>query len=203
MNPNCIAQVSKAAGRALTATEIKKIDDQMDSAMRQLARQDPKGWQAKSMDTRVTEAAQMAMGNLKEAALRKAENAQRQVLKTAATESRIGDQARLHPEDKRAHGLVRDMERTGHYINGIKHLGNLAGSMLPADVWARFKRAQGHQVLYICATDEHGTPFRSYDALVQFANGKEAQDAAAVRFNAMNAQGDAGASTSDGRHHRA
>jgi methionyl-tRNA synthetase len=44
------------------------------------------------------------------------------------------------------------------YINGIKHLGNLAGSMLPADVWARFKRAQGHEVLYICATDEHGTP---------------------------------------------
>jgi len=44
------------------------------------------------------------------------------------------------------------------YINGIKHLGNLAGSMLPADVWARFKRGQGHEVLYICATDEHGTP---------------------------------------------
>lgn len=44
------------------------------------------------------------------------------------------------------------------YINGIKHLGNLAGSMLPADVWARFKRAQGHEVLFICATDEHGTP---------------------------------------------
>ncbi len=44
------------------------------------------------------------------------------------------------------------------YINGIKHLGNLAGSMLPADVYARFKRAQGHEVLYICATDEHGTP---------------------------------------------
>jgi methionyl-tRNA synthetase len=44
------------------------------------------------------------------------------------------------------------------YINGIKHLGNLAGSMLPADVYARFKRAQGHEVVYICATDEHGTP---------------------------------------------
>ena len=44
------------------------------------------------------------------------------------------------------------------YINGIKHLGNLAGSMLPADVYARFKRAQGDEVLYICATDEHGTP---------------------------------------------
>ncbi|GAM99183.1 methionyl-tRNA synthetase [alpha proteobacterium U9-1i] len=44
------------------------------------------------------------------------------------------------------------------YINGIKHLGNLAGSMLPADVHARFRRLQGHEVLYICATDEHGTP---------------------------------------------
>jgi methionyl-tRNA synthetase len=44
------------------------------------------------------------------------------------------------------------------YINGIKHLGNLAGSMLPADVYARFQRARGNETLYICATDEHGTP---------------------------------------------
>ena len=44
------------------------------------------------------------------------------------------------------------------YINGIKHLGNLVGSMLPADVYARFQRQRGHDVLYICATDEHGTP---------------------------------------------
>ncbi|MBI1366787.1 MAG: methionine--tRNA ligase [Alphaproteobacteria bacterium] len=44
------------------------------------------------------------------------------------------------------------------YINGIKHLGNLVGSMLPADVYARFERARGNEVLFICATDEHGTP---------------------------------------------
>lgn len=44
------------------------------------------------------------------------------------------------------------------YINGVKHLGNLAGSMLPADVYARFKRLLGDDVLYVCATDEHGTP---------------------------------------------
>ncbi|MFN4183596.1 MAG: methionine--tRNA ligase [Hyphomonas sp.] len=44
------------------------------------------------------------------------------------------------------------------YINGVKHLGNLAGSMLPADVYARVMRLQGHDVTYICATDEHGTP---------------------------------------------
>jgi methionyl-tRNA synthetase len=30
--------------------------------------------------------------------------------------------------------------------------------MLPADVYARFQRQQGHEVLFICATDEHGTP---------------------------------------------
>ncbi len=44
------------------------------------------------------------------------------------------------------------------YINGIKHLGNLVGSMLPADVYARFERARGNEVLFLCATDEHGTP---------------------------------------------
>src|SRR3954470_6271569 len=44
------------------------------------------------------------------------------------------------------------------YINGVKHLGNLAGSLLPADVHARFRRQSGDEVLFICATDEHGTP---------------------------------------------
>ena len=44
------------------------------------------------------------------------------------------------------------------YINGIKHLGTLVGSMLPADVFARFSRARGRETLFICATDEHGTP---------------------------------------------
>jgi methionyl-tRNA synthetase len=58
------------------------------------------------------------------------------------------------------------------YINGIKHLGNLAGSMLPADVYARFQRARGAEVLYICATDEHGTP-------AELAAAKAGQDVAA------------------------
>jgi len=44
------------------------------------------------------------------------------------------------------------------YINGIKHLGNLVGSQLPADAYARFMRARGNEVMFICATDEHGTP---------------------------------------------
>ncbi|RFB01609.1 methionine--tRNA ligase [Parvularcula marina] len=58
------------------------------------------------------------------------------------------------------------------YINGIKHLGNLVGSMLPADVYARYCRARGHEVAYICATDEHGTP-------AELAARKAGQDVAA------------------------
>ena len=44
------------------------------------------------------------------------------------------------------------------YINGIKHLGNLVGSQLPADLYARYLRGRGHEVMFLCATDEHGTP---------------------------------------------
>ncbi len=44
------------------------------------------------------------------------------------------------------------------YVNGVKHLGNLAGSLLPADIHARFRRQTGHEVLFVCGTDEHGTP---------------------------------------------
>lgn len=44
------------------------------------------------------------------------------------------------------------------YVNGVKHLGNLAGSILPADVHARFRRQRGDEILFICGTDDHGTP---------------------------------------------
>ena len=44
------------------------------------------------------------------------------------------------------------------YINGVKHLGTLVGSQLPADLHARYRRARGDEVLFVCATDEHGTP---------------------------------------------
>ena len=43
------------------------------------------------------------------------------------------------------------------YINGVKHLGTLVGSLLPADVFARFCRARGFETLAHCATDEHGS----------------------------------------------
>ncbi len=43
------------------------------------------------------------------------------------------------------------------YINGVPHLGHMVGCLLPSDIYARFMRMMGNEVLYICGTDEHGT----------------------------------------------
>jgi len=44
------------------------------------------------------------------------------------------------------------------YANGPLHFGHIAGAYLPADCYARFQRLLGHDVLYICGSDEHGVP---------------------------------------------
>jgi methionyl-tRNA synthetase len=44
------------------------------------------------------------------------------------------------------------------YASGSRHLGHLAGAYLPADVFARFHRAIGNQVLMVSGSDVHGTP---------------------------------------------
>lgn len=43
------------------------------------------------------------------------------------------------------------------YVNNIPHLGNLIGSVISADAFARFKRLEGNEVLFVLGTDEHGT----------------------------------------------
>ena len=43
------------------------------------------------------------------------------------------------------------------YINGVPHLGHMVGCLLPSDVYARYMRMMGEDVLYIVGTDEHGT----------------------------------------------
>ncbi|KAJ4323921.1 putative methionine--tRNA ligase, cytoplasmic protein rar1 [Neodidymelliopsis sp. IMI 364377] len=43
------------------------------------------------------------------------------------------------------------------YVNNVPHLGNIIGSVLSADVFARFSRARGYNTLYVCGTDEYGT----------------------------------------------
>ena len=44
------------------------------------------------------------------------------------------------------------------YVNTIPHLGNLIGSILSADIYARYLRLRGHEVLFVSGSDEHGTP---------------------------------------------
>jgi len=44
------------------------------------------------------------------------------------------------------------------YANGKIHLGHLSGAYLPADIYVRFKRLTGADILYICGSDEHGVP---------------------------------------------
>ena len=43
------------------------------------------------------------------------------------------------------------------YVNNVPHLGNIIGCVLSADVFARFMRLMGENVLYVCGTDEYGT----------------------------------------------
>jgi len=44
------------------------------------------------------------------------------------------------------------------YANGSLHLGHIAGAYLPADIFARYHRAKGNEVLMVSGSDQHGTP---------------------------------------------
>ncbi len=44
------------------------------------------------------------------------------------------------------------------YANGPVHIGHLAGVYIPADIYARYLRSKGEDVLYVCGSDEHGVP---------------------------------------------
>ncbi len=44
------------------------------------------------------------------------------------------------------------------YANGPVHIGHLAGVYVPADIYVRYLRMRGEEVLYVCGSDEHGVP---------------------------------------------
>ena len=44
------------------------------------------------------------------------------------------------------------------YANGGVHIGHLAGVYVPADIYARYLRLKGREVIYVCGSDEHGVP---------------------------------------------
>jgi len=61
------------------------------------------------------------------------------------------------------------------YANGPIHAGHLAGAYLPADIFVRSLRLKGEDVVFICGTDEHGTPI-SFRALKEGRSPREIVD---------------------------
>ena len=61
------------------------------------------------------------------------------------------------------------------YANGPLHLGHVAGAYLPADIFARYHRAKGNEVLMVSGSDQHGTPITIRAA----REGKSPQDVVA------------------------
>ena len=58
------------------------------------------------------------------------------------------------------------------YANGPVHIGHLAGVYVPADIYVRYLRMRGKDVLFICGSDEHGVPI----TIKARANGVTPQD---------------------------
>ena len=67
------------------------------------------------------------------------------------------------------------------YANGPFHLGHLAGAYLPGDIFARFHRLRGDEVLMVSGSDMHGTPI-----LVRAEKDGTTPAAVAERFHAVN-----------------
>jgi hypothetical protein len=119
MTPKCIQAVQVAAGRALTATELQKIDDSISANMRRLAVADPQRWRGLTLEQRMLEATSKGMEEIQTQAVRKLENAQRQLLKAAETAGRVEALKQAYGSGRNA-ALVRDMENTQKYVDGIK-----------------------------------------------------------------------------------
>lgn len=126
----CTAAIQAAAkelGREkLTKAELADIDSRLRGKAKFLASTDPE-WSGLSRDEKTMRAAQGAMEDVKARAAKDVENAKRQIIATAATETRLGA---LH-EHSRAGKLSEDINQTQDYIHGIKNeaMGGLVALM--------------------------------------------------------------------------
>ena len=118
MQPKCIQAVTKAAGRALSNAEIKGIDDNINATMKRMSVDDPQ-WASYPKDVRVQVAAQQIMADMKAAAARKVENAQRQVIKTAETNQRIESLMQSMGIGRRS-ALGKSIENTYLQANAVR-----------------------------------------------------------------------------------
>src|SRR5437867_9829880 len=91
------------------------------------------------------------------------------------------------------------------YASGPRHLGNVAGAYLPADIVARYHRLAGDDVLMVSGSDEHGTPI----TVAAEATGEEPADfagrqhaAIAASFRTVGISFDHYTRTTSAIHHR-
>ena len=121
MRADCIEKVRAAAGnRQLSDAKIKAIDDAISGKMRDLARRDPSGWQAKSTEQRITEAARAAMADIDAAASRKEMLAGMQAIKVAETQARIASMKTASAQKvTQSQALAREIETSQNYVSAV------------------------------------------------------------------------------------
>lgn len=140
MLPKCAAAVRAKAqeiGReGLKESDLKAIDDRMNSTMKRLAKQDPAAWMAKPQSERVSLAADQIMAEIQGEAARKLENAQRQILATAEVESTIKRLQEAYTglgghDGTRAEALKAHFTQSDHYIKAVRReaMGQLMAAM--------------------------------------------------------------------------
>lgn len=98
---------------------MQALSETIDSTMRELARLDPKRWQALTPDQRLSEAMNKAIADVQGEAALKEHRANLQLLRVADTDARIAEQMRLGASTKSA-GLIRDIENTGNYAHAVR-----------------------------------------------------------------------------------
>jgi hypothetical protein len=136
IDPKCAAAVrAAAAGRKLSGDKLNTLSNALDSAARDLARQDPPRWRALTRDQRMAEALDKAMADVHGEATLKEHRANLQLLRASETDARIAEQMRLG-KTTRSTAQVRDIENTIDYghsvrdeaISGLKDLVDAAES---------------------------------------------------------------------------
>ena len=123
-----VDEAAKAAGRPIpTDAQYARIEDALSKQMRQLARRDPAAWRTLSRDQQMQMAGAAAMKDIADAAQRKMDNAQRQIVREAATTTRIDDlqallKGKKHMDGTRAEALKMDLQNVYHDIAGERKI---------------------------------------------------------------------------------
>lgn len=125
MKPKCIAQLNQAAGRDLSAAELRRIEERLDGTMRRLARQDRARWLSMTRAQQLLEAADVAAADVRAEAARAANVKMRQLAAVAETNGRIEAlsqvEARIAGKPvRRVDALKRDMLNAWSYITTLR-----------------------------------------------------------------------------------